>query len=131
MTAEGRAIARSRATRDIAALAGLFAVSGVLHFVVPERYERIVPRPLPAKRRLVQVSGAAELACAVALVTPRLRRLGGWASAVLLVAVYPANVQLSLDLARGPSRGAAALGLLRLPVQLPLVRTALKAARAG
>ena len=48
-------------SRDVKVLAGIFAVSGVLHFVTPRTYEAIVPKPLPRKRELVQVSGAAEL----------------------------------------------------------------------
>src|SRR5689334_21125511 len=59
-------------------LAGMFATSGVLHFVNPEPFEKIIPAPLQDyKKELVQISGVAELACAALLVTPPTRRLGG------------------------------------------------------
>lgn len=117
--------------RDVKALAGLLAVAGVAHFVKPGPFESIVPRPLPYKRELVLASGAVEVACAAMLTHPRTRRTGGLAAAGLLVAVYPANLQMSADVLR--SRRAApwfkAGVLARLPLQVPAVRTALKAAR--
>lgn len=124
MTATSR-----RAPRDVLLLAGLLATSGVLHFAVPAPFVRIVPRRLPYKKLLVQVSGAAELACAGALVTPALRRAGGVSTAALLLAVFPANVQMSVDAWHHGSRTARALTLLRLPLQAPLIRTAWRAGR--
>src|SRR6266511_3071564 len=102
------------ASRSTKALAGLFAVSGVLHFATPRPYERIVPKPLPRKRELVYLSGAADLA-----------------SAALLAAIFPANVQMALDLNSKGSKAAKAAGFGRLPLQVPLIRAALKAAREG
>ncbi|HEY3001436.1 MAG TPA: MauE/DoxX family redox-associated membrane protein [Kribbellaceae bacterium] len=119
------------ASRSTKALAGLFAVSGVLHFAMPRPYERIVPKPLPRKKELVYLSGAAELVCAAGLLHPRTRRPAGLASAALLAAIFPANVQLALDLNNRGSKAAKAAGFGRLPLQLPLIRTALKAAREG
>lgn len=119
-------------SRDIAFLAGIFTVSGVLHFVAPKPYEAIVPKPLPHKRELVQVSGVAEIACAGLMLYPRTRRLGGLASAGLLAAVFPANVQMTIDTARDSRKPWwFTLGtVLRLPLQLPMIRIALKAARS-
>ena len=48
--------------RDVKALAALLAVAGVGHFVKPEPFESIVPKPLPRKRELVYASGVAEVA---------------------------------------------------------------------
>jgi uncharacterized membrane protein len=48
----------------------------------------------------VQVSGVAELAGGVGVLVPRTRRLSGLALIALLVAVFPANVQM----AREPQR---------------------------
>ena len=118
-------------SRDIKILAGIFTVSGVLHFVAPKPYEAIVPKPLPRKRELVQASGAAELVLAGLMLHPRTRRVGGLASAGLLAAVFPANVQMTIDSARDPRKPWwFTLGtVLRLPLQLPMIRIALKAAR--
>ena len=89
----------------------------------PEPFEQIVPKPLPRKKELVYVSGVAELACAAGLLHPRTRRPAGLASAGLLVAVFPANVQMALDLHRkGSPDGAEAIAFARLPLQIPLIR---------
>lgn len=123
-------------TKDIAGLAALFTTSGAIHFVRPEVYESIVPKPLhDRKRELVYVSGAVELLCALGLLSPRTRKVAGLASAALLVAVFPANVQMAIDHGRraqrkGTPQSAAFFAgtLARLPLQWPMVRTALKAA---
>jgi uncharacterized membrane protein len=109
----------------------MFSVSGVLHFVRPEPFERIVPHRLPRKKELVYASGAAELVCAAGLLHPRTRRTAGLLSAALLVAVFPANVQMAVDLNRKGSPRGKAIGFARLPLQLPLIRAALKASREG
>lgn len=115
------------APKDVQALAGLFAASGVLHFVKPRSYEAIVPRQLPARRALVYLSGAAELGCAVGLIVPSTRRTAGLASLVLLTAVFPANVQMTVNIFRQRSGWAKAAAVARLPGQLPMLRTAYRA----
>lgn len=119
----------SRRSRSTTGLAVMFGVMGVLHFVKPEPFERIVPHQLPRKKELVYASGLAELACAAGLLHPRTRRTAGLASAGLLAAVFPANVQMALDLNRKGSPRAKAIGFARLPLQIPLIRAALKASR--
>ncbi len=108
------------------ALVGLFGVSGILHLVRPRPFEAIVPRRLPARRTLVYVSGLLELGCAAGLALPATRRLAGLASAGLLVAIFPANIQMTVDILRGRSRVYQVLAVLRLPLQLPMIRTALR-----
>ena len=118
--------------KDLQGLAALFATSGLLHLVRPHILETIVPRQLPSRRGLVYASGVAELACAAALLHPRTRRIAGWASAALLVSIFPANVQMAVTEAKRANRGTGSRGkqiaaLARLPLQIPLIRTALKA----
>lgn len=118
-------------SRDIKIMAAAFAGMGVLHFVRPEPFEAIVPRPLPRKRELVHASGVAELACAGLMAWPRTRRLGGVLAVGLLAAVFPANVQMTVSAVQDPRKPWWwTLGtVLRLPLQLPMIRIALKAAR--
>lgn len=125
----------TRPSAGVTALAGLFLTSGTLHLVRPEIFEPIVPRRLPRRRELVLGSGVAELVCGAGLIHPRSRAAAGTASAVLLVGVLPANVQMSVSYGRRaartrrPAHVAAFVGTLaRLPVQWPLIRIALRAA---
>lgn len=104
----------TRPSRGMWGLVALFAVSGTMHFVRPLPFETIVPRRLPGRRWLA---------------IPATRRLAGLVSAVLLVMVFPANVQMAYDVRRRGSRVATALALGRLPLQVPLVRAAWRARR--
>jgi len=72
-------------------LALLFVGAGVLHFVRPAIYLRIMPPALPAPRLLVLLSGAAEVAGGLGLLLPATRRAAGWGLLALLAAVFPAN----------------------------------------
>jgi len=111
-------------------LAGLLTVTGSLHFLTPRPFVAIVPRQLPRRRELVQLSGAAELACAAGLAVRPTRRVAGWVTTILFVVVFLANVQMALDAQRRPrSTAYRAATWLRLPLQLPLVLWARAVAR--
>ncbi|RVW05817.1 DoxX family protein [Rhodococcus xishaensis] len=113
-------------------LAALLAGAGIMHFVRPQFFDAIVPRALPGSARTyTYASGAAELATATALAVPRTRRLGAGLAAALFVAVFPANIQMTVDWLRSGrvSSSAKALIVARLPLQIPLVTQALKARR--
>ena len=101
-----------------ALLAVFFMGAGVLHFVIPQYYERIVPPWLPNAPLLVAVSGVAELVGGIGVVFARTRRGAGWGLIALLIAVFPANVQM-LRLAMAAHAGVASQAALwiRLPVQ--------------
>jgi uncharacterized membrane protein len=123
-----------RLPKDTAALVAIFAVSGVVHLARPEVYEPLMPSWVPRHREVILGSGVAELACAAGLAVPATRRTAGWVSALLLVAVFPGNVKMAVDAQHvtGSSpraRGFKAATLLRLPVQWPMIRAALKVAR--
>ncbi|QIS15142.1 DoxX family protein [Nocardia arthritidis] len=113
-------------------LAALLFGSGILHFAWPKPYDAIVPRALPGKARdWTYVSGAAELGVAAALALPRTRSLGGRLAALLFIAVFPANVQMAVDVVSNPKAPQVfKLGtVLRLPLQLPLITQSLKVSR--
>ena len=116
----------SQATAAVRALAALFAIAGLGHFVAPEFFERILPPWLPGwlgvPRTVVYMSGMAELAGAAGLLIPATRVVAGWGLIALLVAVFPANVQMLLDArASGAGRWYVAALWLRLPVQPLLI----------
>ncbi len=111
-------------------LAALLVTSGTAHFVVTDAFAKIVPSALGHAREWVLGSGVVELACAAGLVLPRTRRAAGIATAVLFVAVFPANVTMALD-SVGRSNAYRAAVYARLPLQLPLLGWALWVGRAG
>lgn len=123
-------MSRTALPGDIALLAGIFATSGVAHLVKPAVFEPLMPSWVPVHDEVILWSGVAELACAAGLLVPATRRPAGWASAALLVGVFPGNLKMATDAMRTRSTRFKAVALARLPLQLPMVRTALKAARS-
>ena len=89
----------------------------------------LIPRGLPAPSAIVIISGIAELACAAGLVSGR--SWAGPASAALLLAILPGNVQFALDQAASPDadRRLVVAAWLRIPLQLPLIWAAVQAGR--
>ncbi|HEX5726557.1 MAG TPA: hypothetical protein VFX98_13870 [Longimicrobiaceae bacterium] len=117
-----------RASRTL--LAAIFVVAGVLHFAIPGAYERIMPPYLPLHRALVLMSGALEIAGGVGLLVERTRRAAGVGLAALLLAVWPANLQMVLNArAAGAPAWWEALLWARLPAQLLLVAWAWRVSR--
>ena len=118
-------------TMDVKVLVGSFVTSGIVHLVRPETFEPLMPKVVPAHREVILASGVAELVCAAGLLHPATRRLAGWASLVVLLGVYPANFKMAGDAMHAGDQRFKAVAIGRLPLQLPLIRAALRAARAG
>lgn len=103
-------------------LATFFIVGGLLHFVFPAAYIGIMPIWLPWHPELVLLSGIAEIAGGIGVLSPMLRRAAGIGLIVLSIAVLPANIQMLLDaLALAKAFWILALLGLRLPLQLLLI----------
>ena len=112
-------------------LAAAFAISGTVHLVRPATFASLMPGWVPAHTAVIQGSGVAELLCAAGLLLPRTRRAAGWASAALLVAVFPGNLHMAADALAGDDTTYRAVALARLPLQVPLVWIAVHAARSA
>ncbi len=113
-------------------IAVLFFTSGVLHFVTPGFFLRIVPQWIPDARLAVVLSGVAEIAGAIGLLFPATRLAAGWGLIALLAAVFPANVNmLQQAMARDASRAAIAVLWARLPLQPLLMWWVWRAAVRG
>ena len=112
-------------------LAGVFVFAGMMHFVIPASYVGIMPPWLPWHRGLVYLSGVLEIAGGVGLLIPRTRRAAGIGLVLLLIAVWPANLQMVLQ-ARAADKPPwhEALLWLRLPLQLLLIWWAWRASRS-
>jgi uncharacterized membrane protein len=106
-----------------------FVAAGGNHFVNPEVYLAIMPDYLPAHRLLVAASGVCEILGGIGVLLPRVRSLAGVGIVALLVAVFPANLQMALHPERFPDIPPV-LTLLRLPLQILLVAWAWWATRS-
>lgn len=100
-------------------LAGLFVVAGIAHFVVPNFYMKMMPAYLPYHRPLVLLSGVVEIALGILLLIPRFSRLAAWGLIALLIAVFPANIQVFTHQELFPL--PPPIHLLRLPLQGALI----------
>ena len=100
----------------------IFVLAGGLHFLNPDAYERIMPPYLPLHRELVYLSGALEISGGIGLLLERTRPVAGIGLVLLLLAVWPANLQMLLD-ARAAHKPAWWLALLwaRMPLQILLM----------
>lgn len=95
MTHQTSSASRERLRNAAAFLLGLTVTAiGVLHFVTPDFFVKIVPRELPRPDLLVALSGVAEVGLGLALCVPRLRRHARWGLVALFVAVFPANINM-------------------------------------
>ena len=110
-------------------LAAAFVFAGVMHFVITDAYVRIMPPWIPLHREMVLLSGVFQIAGGLGLLVPRTRRAAAVGLVLLLIAVFPANVQMLLNArAAGASSTAQTLLWARLPLQLALIAWVLFAA---
>lgn len=103
-------------------LAAFMFVAGVVHFVAPRGFERMMPRAIPFHRAAVLVSGACEIALAVMLLVPVTRVWGALGLIALYVAVLPANVNMAIHkIPLGKKVLPTWMLWARLPLQLVLM----------
>ena len=78
-------------------LAAIYLTAGVFHLATPDPFLLITPAWVPFPRQVILVTGLCELAGAVGLLTPRLRRAAGIGLALYAVCVVPANIKHAID----------------------------------
>jgi uncharacterized membrane protein len=120
-------IATHRRSRGL--LAAFFIGAGVNHFANPGFYEAIVPSPLDGEaKRVVEISGVAEVLGGVGVLLPFTRRLSGAGLVALLIAVFPANLNMLRKSEKFKQIPRWAL-LARLPLQPLMMMWAWRATR--
>ncbi len=102
------------------AMSAMYAFAGVMHFVKPRAYMRIMPRFLPYHKELVYISGLAEILLAAGLCYPLTRDLS-LIGIILMLAVY---LLVHFNMLRGEKEGAGIprwILFLRIPLQFGLM----------
>lgn len=101
-------------------LAVAFMFTGVMHLVKPAPFVAIMPSVLPYPLELVYISGVAEIIGGGGLLVRRTRRAAAIWLIALLIAVFPANINMAMN---APKFGAFPEWLLwlRLPLQFVLI----------
>jgi uncharacterized membrane protein len=97
-----------------------FVSVGILHFVRPGKFVKIMP-DIPYKKEAVYTSGFFEILGGLGLLMPWTRNLAGKGLMALLVAVFPANINMAvqkIDFGSIPHW----LLWLRLPLQFALIK---------
>lgn len=105
-------------------LALFFVGAGAMHFVAPAFYRAMMPKILPESwaAPLVVFTGLCEIAGGLGVLVPRVRALTGVCLLLLLVAVFPANVQMLMNARDAHASAGTIAGLsIRLPIQLLLL----------
>ncbi|MGH2959032.1 MAG: DoxX family protein [Solirubrobacterales bacterium] len=113
-------MAKDRSLAPRVGTALLFLGSGIMHFTHEKFYTAIVPKSLPNPQALVQISGVAEIAGAVGVLIPGTRKLAGKGLIALLIAVFPANINMALNPERFKQFPAWSLWA-RLPLQFAAI----------
>lgn len=80
-----------------ALLSAAYAMAGILHLVRPVPFLAITPQWVPEPALVVALTGLCEIAGAIGLHIPPLRRAAGWGLALYAVCVFPANVHHAFD----------------------------------
>ncbi len=90
---------RSRHRKEI--LRVVLAVSiitvGIIHFVKPAPFVKIMPPQLPYPLELVYISGFFELLGGIGLLIPLVSVAAAWGLIALFVAVFPANINMTIN----------------------------------
>lgn len=103
-------------------IGGLFVLAGLLHFVVPDVYVKIMPDYIPWHKPMVYLSGVAEILGGAGMLVTSVREVASWGLILLLLAIFPANIEMFWKAYRKKGFSPyTSLLMLRLPLQFVLI----------
>jgi uncharacterized membrane protein len=101
-------------------MAVFYVGAGINHFIMPLYYMAIMPPYIPWHLQFVYITGACEILIGLLLIPKSTRRVTAWILIGLLIAIFPANIQMTINYANEGNPGLW-YTILRLPVQLLLI----------
>lgn len=97
-----------------------YILAGIMHFVRPRMYLKMMPPYLPFHPQLVYASGIMEIVAGLLLLYPATRAYGAWLTILILIIVFPANIQMAVNFYQ-KQHPYFWIAVLRLPLQLTLI----------
>jgi uncharacterized membrane protein len=101
-------------------MACLYLMAGLMHFIFPKTYLRIMPDYLPGRRFLVMASGAIEILLAAGLCFPGSRKISIYGIIVVLSLFFMVHINMLTNPKAGMGLPRWSL-ILRLPLQFALM----------
>jgi uncharacterized membrane protein len=101
-------------------MAMLYIAAGIIHFLKPQLYLRIMPPYLPWPMFLQYLAGFFEFVLGLSLLFPKYTRQAAWGLIALLIAVYPANIHMAVNMHLYPEFSVW-YHWVRLPLQFVLI----------
>ncbi|MEO8404912.1 MAG: MauE/DoxX family redox-associated membrane protein [Chitinophagaceae bacterium] len=101
-------------------MSALYIAAGINHFWHEEYYLLIMPPWLPWHHALVVISGICEILFGILLLFVPTRRFAAWCIILLLIAVFPANIQMLINY-KQTDDPKLWLAVVRLPIQILLI----------
>ncbi len=96
----------------------MFVVAGIMHFIIPKQYERIMPEYIPNHRAMVLWSGVFEILGGIGIMIPATETFSGYGLILLLIAVMPVHIDMFRKaIAKKPVSLFSLLTLIRIPIQ--------------
>jgi len=95
-----------------------YMLVGTTHFLYPSFFLKIMPPYFPIRLELVYLSGIFECVLGFFLFFPKTRKLASWGLIALLIAVFPANINLAQsEEAQQALEISSIMAVVRLPFQ--------------
>ena len=101
-------------------MAGIYSIAGILHFITPKPYLKIIPPYIPYPKLMVMISGVFELLFGIALLFDATRSYAAIGIILLLIAVFPANIYMAKRMYQKQSKNRW-IAYVRLPLQFVLI----------
>ena len=101
-------------------MAIMYMFAGVMHFIKPKMYMRVMPKYLPSHKLLVYLSGIVEIVLGAALFIPALKTISIWG----IIAMLTLFLLVHFYMLSGEKAAAGIpkwVLILRIPLQFGLV----------
>ena len=104
---------------SLVAMATIYCVAGIMHFVKPKVFISITPKWVPHPEKINIIVGTIEVILGIALLFSQTRTYAAIGIIALLIAVFPANVY---HFQKALKKGKFIIPtLIRLPIQILLI----------